>query len=248
MYSVHSTNFITKCSTLQVPENVRFLYGPLPERLCYLKQVLRSSYFVELLLLFNASSVAQYAYIFWLKNPMAFRDDVWCCFSTVAIKLFSLSSQLIWHALTPRQPINYFVCTGNDPTRFSDKPFRVYGVFELLTIFIQIFIQVRIKLHKRKVSHPTLTTGSTVFEAEKFSLPSILLNLSNAAVLTTSTFFMVYVTTLEPQKLIIYPYSLIVQFVFICLPLLIGAFMTTAFYIKHKPLRVAIIKRFLTSV
>ena len=229
---------------LQVPETARFLLGPLPEGLCYLKQVLRSSFFVELVLLFNASSIAQYIYIFWLKNPLAFQDDFWCWFTAAAIKLFSLCSQFIWHALTPRQPLNYFVCIGMDPTKYAVKPFRVYGFFELMTLLIQVFVQVKIMIYKRKDLGLKLINGSRVSDMEKFSLPSFIVNLFNVAVLATSTFFMIIVSTMEPQKLLVYPNSLMVQFVFLCLPALIGASMAATFYIRHKPLRNAIKKHF----
>ena len=206
--------------------------------------MLRSSFLVEILLLFNASSVAQYIYIFWLKNPLAFSDDFWCSYATYAIKLFSLGSQFVWHALTPRQPINYFVCTGIDPTKFADKPFRVYGFFELLTIFIQVFVQLRIKIYKRNSFGPVSINGSNIMEMEKISLPSFFLNVFTMSVLATSTFFMVITFNMEPQKLLLYPNSLIVQFVFLCLPCFIWALVATTFYIKHPPLRNAIRKRF----
>ena len=230
--------------SFQVPEYVRFLFGPLPENFCYLKLVLRSSYFVEILLLFNASSVAKYIYIFWLKNPLAFPDSFWCSFTTIAIKLFSLGSQFVWHALTPRQPINYFVCTGIDPTKFADRPFQVYGFFELLTVFIQVFVQARIKLYERKAFGPVSINSSKMLDMERFSLTSFFLNLFNISSLATTTFFMVFVSSMEPRKLVTYPNSLIVQFVLLCLPCLIGALMATTFYIKHKPLRNAVWTRF----
>jgi hypothetical protein len=223
------------------------VYGPLPNSLCYFKQALRSSFFVELLLLFNASALAKYFYIYHLQNPLGFSDEYWCWFGATAIKIFSIVSQFVWHALTPRQPINYFVCTGKDPTKYSSQPFHVYGFFEILTIFVHIFVYIKIKRYKDQGPDCALKKDSQnkrLLSIEKTSLLSLLLNLVYIFLLITSTFFMMLATKMEPAKLIIFPNSLIIHFTSLLLPGLIGSIMVCLFYIKHKSLRVAFVNYF----
>jgi hypothetical protein len=223
------------------------VYGPLPDSLCYFKQVLRSYFFVELLLLFNASALSQYFYVYHLQNPLAFPDEFWCWFGATIIKLFSLVSQFVWHALTPRQPINYFVCTGKDPSKYFEKPFRVYGFFEFLTLFIHIFVYVKIKRYKEqdKSSMPNRESQINHFHLiEKTSLTSFILNTVNIFLIVTSTFFMILGTKMEPAKLVIFPHSLIIHFTSLLMPSVIGAGMAFSFYIKHRSLRVAVLNHF----
>jgi len=223
------------------------VYGPLPDSLCYFKQFLRSYFFVELLLLFNASALSQYFYVYHIQNPLAFPDEFWCWFGATIIKLFSLVSQFVWHALTPRQPINYFVCTGKDPSKYNEKPFRVYGIFEFLTLLVHIFVYVKIKRYKEQdqSSIPNRDSQNKHFlSIEKTSLTSFVLNIVNTFFIGTSTVFMILGTKMEPEKLLIFPYSLIIHFTSLFMPCLIGACMISTFYVKHRPLRVAILKNF----
>lgn len=176
---------------------------------------------------------------------MAFSDDFWCRFISVAIKLFSLSFQFIRHALTPRQPIAYFICIGVDPSKFPGKPTPAYGIVQVLTVLIQLFVQIRIRIYKHQDFHPASTGTTRRLVVEKISLTSIILNFANAAVLTISTMSMVIISAIEPKNLVVHPYSLVVQFVFICLPPLLGVLMATTFFIKHKSFRNAIRKHFI---
>jgi hypothetical protein len=223
------------------------MYGPLPDSLCYFKQVLRSSFFVELLLLFNASALAKYFYVYHLQNPLGFSDEYWCWFGATAIKIFSIVSQFVWHALTPRQPINYFVCTGKDPTKYSSKPFHVYGFFEILTLFVHIFVYIKIKRYKERGPNSALTRecqNNHLLSIEKTSLLSVILNIVNIFLMVLTTIFMILATKMEPAKLIIFPNSLIIHFTSLVLHNLIGSIMVSLFYIKHKPLRVAFVNYF----
>jgi len=79
---------------------------------------------------------------------------------------------------------------------------------------------------------------------EKTSLTSFVLNIVNTFFIGTSTVFMILGTKMEPEKLLIFPYSLIIHFTSLLMPCLIGASVTLSFYVKHRPLRVAILKHF----
>lgn len=171
-------------------------------------------------------------------------DKFWCRFVSVSIKIFSLTSQWAWHTLTPRQPINYFICTGFDPTQYKDVSFKIYGFFEILTFLIQYFVFY--KIHQYKMKAPTSNPiadekrKKVVFNFENISLPSIFTNVFNVIVTAISTFFMIFVTKMDPHKLNVFPNSFMVQFMCMCLICTIFLTITASYYIKHKPLRNAI--------
>ena len=93
----------------------------------------RSAIFLEVLLFFDAVAIARYFYIFRLKNPAAFNDDFWSWFFNLWIKSFALLSQASWHLLVERQPMSYYVCTGQDPTETMKHPLR-FGEQQLLCV------------------------------------------------------------------------------------------------------------------
>ena len=190
-------------------------------------------------------AIAQYIYIFCLQNPMAFDDRFWCQFVSVSIKMFSLVSQWVWHTLTPRQPMNYFICTGFDPSTFSNNPIKVYGFFEILTVMIQFVTYFKIYQFKSKDNY---THSSSFHNREKVirnvitdSLPSFFSNFLSISSFTLSTFFMIYISKLEPHKLNIFPNSFIVHFVCMCLSFFISMSVLGSYYIKHAPLRKSIV-------
>ena len=189
-------------------------------------------------------AIAQFIYIFCLQNPMAFNDIFWCRFVSIVIKIFSLMSQWAWHTVAPRQPINYFICTGFDPTQYKDKSFNIYGFFEILTVLIQLFVYF--KIHQYKMKGPSLNPNTdekrkkVMFHVEKNSMPSFLTNLFNIIVTAVSTFYMIFVIKLDPHKLNEFPHSFMVQFVCLCLFSTLVMSITASYYIKHEPLRKAV--------
>jgi formate/nitrite transporter FocA (FNT family) len=58
----------------------------------------------------------KYIYIFWLKNPAAFNDDFWSKFIIIWTHIAAIVSSGVYHFLTNNQPLEFYVCTGQDPT------------------------------------------------------------------------------------------------------------------------------------
>ena len=81
---------------VQIPELIRYCYGPLPTFLCYLHLIIKSTLAIQLMLIFDAISILRYIFIFWLKNPFNFSDDFWNVFINLWIFSFSLMSQIVF--------------------------------------------------------------------------------------------------------------------------------------------------------
>jgi hypothetical protein len=73
-----------------------------------------------------AAMVMRYAYIFWLKNPTAFEDDFWSTFIVIWIHAVSILTQVAWHCLVTYQPLEFYVCTGQDPQEMLQNPFLMF--------------------------------------------------------------------------------------------------------------------------
>ena len=49
-----------------------------------------------------------------------------------------------------RQPIGYYICCGVNPTEHLKTPLKVYGLLEITSILLNVFIWMRIKMYKGK--------------------------------------------------------------------------------------------------
>ena len=111
----------------QVPELIRYCFGPLPTTICYMHFVIKNVLAVQMILLYNAMTFMRYLFIFWLKNPFRFCDEFWTTYLNIWILSFSLISQTA-HAILPG---NYFLKLNAKKLKVSFK--------KKLQIFISSF-------------------------------------------------------------------------------------------------------------
>ena len=108
---------------VQMPENIWYLYGPLPPNFCFFVRILRSALFVEMLIYLDLMIMTRYLYIFWIKNPTGTHDDFWVLFIFMLVKMLSFIFNGVWHWTISHQPLNFYICSGLDPTTaFQDPP------------------------------------------------------------------------------------------------------------------------------
>ena len=81
---------------VQIPEWIRYCFGPLPSFFCYLHLVFTNTLAIQVMLIFDAISILRYIFIFWLKNPYSFWDDFWTVFLNLWMFSFSLMSEIIF--------------------------------------------------------------------------------------------------------------------------------------------------------
>ena len=107
--------------------NNRSIFGPLPKSYCYFKMALRDMYYLEMLMHLNAIVLAQYGFVFWLKNPMAFEHEFWCRFIKVSMRLGLVLIKLTDKFVNRETNINYCVCAGVDPSTelYSDSRWEI---------------------------------------------------------------------------------------------------------------------------
>ena len=90
----------------------------------------------------------RYLFIFWLKNPAAFHNEFWITFFNIWSKGSSLIFNCIWCFLAEHLMVNYYVCSGVNPTEDFKKPLKQYASIEMASVLINLFVYARIKLFK----------------------------------------------------------------------------------------------------
>lgn len=110
-------------------------------------------------LLFNATSIIRYMFVFWLKNPAAFKDDFFYVFINSWIFGACFLFQL---AITPfqyqRYPL-YNVFMGQQPLDMNSRSHNLVRFPLIITLLLHSFVCVRLAMFKRKTA--TVNPGNT---------------------------------------------------------------------------------------
>ena len=109
---------------IQMSEIIWYLYGPLPANFCLFVRILRSTLSAEVLIYLDLIVLTRYLYIFWIKNPAGIHDNFWALFIGILVKMFSLICNGVWHLTISHQPLNFYICSGLDPTIAYQNPPR----------------------------------------------------------------------------------------------------------------------------
>jgi hypothetical protein len=166
---------------VEILDVCRYIFGPLASYICYLKIILRSSLACIMYLYINATLVMKYVYIFWLKNPAAFNDNFWSYFIVIWAHMAALVCPGVYHFLTTSQPLEFYACTGQDPTKILDNPYRSIVIAKIVSVILNILLYSRIQVHKRK-----MTTNNTLQTQQQvcFSIDDILKKIQKQSLTT----------------------------------------------------------------
>jgi hypothetical protein len=72
----------------QLPELVFYLLPGFSESFCFLYLILRNSVVIQITLFLDVIVIVRYAQVFWLKNPLGFKDDFWSFLMNIWIVMF----------------------------------------------------------------------------------------------------------------------------------------------------------------
>jgi len=228
------------CFVIQCTEIIRYIYGPLPKLFCFFKSVARGAYTTEALLYFDAMCLTKYIFIFWLKNPAAFQDKFWTIFLYIWIKGVTIITNFVFYILAGHQMISYYICTGIDPTEDFKKPFKLYGIVEVGSIFLNVAVLVRIFVYKnskpiKNCQRSILFKNIFLLEIKKQSLASFSTNFINISGLTMLTVSSTYLSSLKPHEIPNHATYLLLNY--LVFPGFSAICFATAYYVRHEPLR-----------
>jgi hypothetical protein len=100
-------------------EVTRYTFGPLNETVCLIHLTLKNAIHMQTILFIDIIAFVRYLFMFWLKNTFGFQDEFWSRFVNIWVFGFSTISQFSFVFLPGRQPLNFYLCTGKDPTWFG---------------------------------------------------------------------------------------------------------------------------------
>ena len=72
----------------QLPELVFYLFPGFSDNVCFFYLILRNSIVIQITCFLDVIVIVRYAQIFWLKNPLGFKDDFLSLLSNIWIVVF----------------------------------------------------------------------------------------------------------------------------------------------------------------
>ncbi len=219
---------------------LRFITGPMNAKYCFIKTIWRSSYVTTTMLHFDFIALTRYLFIFHLKNPFVFKDNFWIVFVNIWVRGASIIFNAAWFYQAEHQIINYYLCSGIDPTEDFKKPLKLYATTELGSILINLFVYIRIKFYKmrhQEKAQPSQAQQKYLFLSGDMtnSIATVTTNLLNLISLILMLLGVALLSNIPPTEL--YNYKNEIYYVYLVSPTLaIGVFLS-AYYIRHKPLR-----------
>jgi hypothetical protein len=122
----------------------RFTFGPLPRWICFWQLVFRRAILKQFVLLLDAIMLARFAFIFWLKNPAAFPDTFWIFFINTWVIGVAMLDQFAFGMVQGEQALEFFFCTGTDPTLAFHLPKTFNGYLEVASLIALPMLQFKI--------------------------------------------------------------------------------------------------------
>ena len=136
---------------VQQLEIVRYVFGPLPFWTCQIVEFSKRAITMQGIMLLNFLAVTRYIFIFILKNPAGFNDDIWGRFIDIWIFLFVMISQFVVAFLPGKQFPDVLICTGMNPdfdTQSTNKPLLFNNLIKAASFLLNVFIAVKIHIYK----------------------------------------------------------------------------------------------------
>ena len=218
---------------VEIPEILRHFIGPLNSILCFFLQTDRSRIYNDLLLQLDAMAIVRYISIFWLKNPAGINDDFWIVFINLFIKMLGAITMFAWHFLAPRQPLGYYICSGQNPIEDYKKPIKFYAVAEIFTLILQITVNLKINLFKKKV---TLVEGNIRHKNQK-SITSRKIDYAVNIYIFITLLNILKLTPTRPEDLHKYPNYLLLYYRSLAMPGIGAILLFSVYFIRHSSLR-----------
>ena len=126
-------------------------------------------------------NIIRYIFIFWLKNPVAFKDDFWNVFLNIWIIGFAICTQVMVFMTPGREVLYFYICTGRNPKLDEHIPLKRHfhmAVIVLISVIFQVFASIRVFFFKQKL-RPSTATPAVLFQCSLNS--GILMDLTTSA-------------------------------------------------------------------
>ena len=226
--------------TLIMPvEVVRYVMGPLPEVICSIQLIHKNMITIQAVLFSAGMSFARYLFVFYLKNPSEFMDEFWHIFLNVWVICFAFISQFIFVCLPGSQPLNFYLCVGQNPKKnggdLSIKKNIVINIIFLMSIVLQVAVAVRFVVHRMKIDAAASSSRKENFRKEICS--DILISVFFFIIAFFYGYLVMTVNQLNPADINVYPNYLYVYALHFGYPMFACSLFSALFYAKNEHLR-----------
>jgi len=194
-------------------------------------------------------SLIRYIFIYWLKNPAAFKDEFWCVFLNLWCILISISFQIVRATVPGNHLVEYSMCTGNDPTPFFYLPSFGRGYIESFSLIIQIIVYIKIWLYKIKARKAIGPQGYSSYlknifinDLDKQSLTGVAPDIALGLSIASGSVLIVVVNFKSCQDFQMFPKFLVVYYTYIFAPCIFSILFVVLWFMKNAELRETILR------
>jgi formate-dependent nitrite reductase membrane component NrfD len=224
------------------------LFGPFNQCFCFSFITFKNIVRTTILLFLCANIIARYILIFHLKNPLAVVDGFWCVFISSWIFGFGLSLNFVLYFLPGRQPTNYYICSGIDPTPFLKLPQKAVGRTEIFSFVIHFLVKSRI-LYFKRINYEGYAGGNQnasngLFNLDFKSLADFTTNILIILAFALLALLNMTVSSMTLAEMNKFPNYIIVYVFQLLGPCLLSFSVGLIYYSRHQALRVDVFKRF----
>ena len=238
LVSLVSSRLVQWMLICQAGDIIRYSFGPLPASVCAFLSIYKASVRFQVQLIFVAMYITKYIFVLHLKNPSAVTEDFWSLFINLLIHGCSNIFNVTIFILDQRKPVNYYTCADLDMTPVVNLPRRSYGIAELASFVIIVFVQIRIYFFKRKLNDSHKLSS---VRAEQKSLESFVSSLVPIVTLGLVAIYSVKINSVSHVDVNQFPNNLHMQIFQLLVPNIATLVLSVTYYIQHHVLRNAVL-------
>ena len=136
------------------------IFGPFSEGFCLFHMTLKHGALFHILMMMFSMTSAKYLSIFVLKNPGGVKSEFWVLFINIVTIFASLITQSVYLICPGVNPVNFYVCSGQEPgSTFNKRNYPMILVL-LLDIIWYLFAVIKIEMFKKK-NCPQIAQGQS---------------------------------------------------------------------------------------
>ena len=229
----------------QIPDMIRYFSRPFSESFCFIILTIKATIAMQVILFFDTINIARYAFVFWLKNPLNFRDDFWSTFLNLWIVSCSFVSQFVYVFLPGQQPLIFYLCSGSfEAKSYYKLPKKINWsalIIQVLSIFLHFYVNIRVKMHKKK-HQVTSFQQQEILSREYQNITDIVTTACNVTLMGLSSIIVFSFNRIAPEQANLYPYYLIVYLFHLVVPFIISNSISLMYYIRQPQMRKTLLR------
>jgi len=197
----------------------------------------------------DSIALVRYIFIFWLKNPAAFKDEFWAVYINIWCLVISVLFQVLRAIIPGNQLVEYCLCTGEDPTPIILLPSFGRGYIESFSLIFQILIYAKIWFYKRKAKkvigpqvYSSYLKNVFIVAMDKDVISSLATDIVAVLVLAFGSVFIMIVNFKNCEDFQLFPKFIVVYYTYMLYPCLSCVIITMVWFIKNPVLRHTIVQ------